>query len=407
MKLDGRLENYLRYAALHNPGLEAAFLRWKAALERSPQVRSLPDPRLTYSYFFTRVETRVGAQRQRIGVAQTFPWFGKLRLKGDIALAEAQAVYHQFQAKKLSLFYEVKDAYYELYYLGRAIAIAEENLDLLKRLEAAARARYRVGAAGHADLIRAQVELGKLEDRVRTLKDLRPALAARLNAALNRPSSAPVPQPVDPPTGRLELKDEQVLAFAQRRNPALRSLDARLKKSREGVALARKNYFPDVTLGLSYIDTASARQRVSESGKDPIVGTVSINAPIWYRKYRAADAEARAKWRAAAYDKADARNRLDARLKLALFKYRDAERKIDLYKNTLTPEAKQSLAAAETAYKAGRLEFLNLIDAERVLLAFQLAYERALADRAQRLAEIEMLMGREAAVAADASPASP
>jgi outer membrane protein TolC len=118
-----RLNNYLAYAALNNPQLEAAFNRWKAALEMVSQARTLPDPRFNYGYFFQEVETRVRPQEQQVGVSQMFPWFGKLRLQGEAALGGANAAQQQYEAAKLKLFNEVKQAYYELYYLGRTIGI--------------------------------------------------------------------------------------------------------------------------------------------------------------------------------------------------------------------------------------------------------------------------------------------
>ena len=103
------LGDYLAYAALNNPGLEAAFYDWKAALERVPQAESLPDPRFTYRYFIREVETRVGAQRQGFSLSQTFPWFGKLALRGGAAAEAARAEQQRFQAAKLKLFQQVKD----------------------------------------------------------------------------------------------------------------------------------------------------------------------------------------------------------------------------------------------------------------------------------------------------------
>ena len=122
-----RLPDYLAYAALNNPGLEAAFSRWKAALERVPQVTALPDPRFNYRYFIREVETRVGPQRQAFGVAQAFPWFGKLDLAGGVATEAARAAQARYEAQKLALFHRVKDAYYEYYYLARAIAVVRDN----------------------------------------------------------------------------------------------------------------------------------------------------------------------------------------------------------------------------------------------------------------------------------------
>ena len=112
---ESTVSDYLAYAALNNPGLEAAFNRWKAALEKVPQVRSLPDPKFTYSYFIKEVETRAGPQRHKFSLAQMFPWFGKLDLQGDVALEAANAERQRYEAFKLKLFFKVKDAYCEYY----------------------------------------------------------------------------------------------------------------------------------------------------------------------------------------------------------------------------------------------------------------------------------------------------
>ncbi len=120
LKENAPLKDFLAYAALNNPQLEAAFNRWKAALEMVSQARTLPDPRFNYGYFIQEVETRVGPQEQRVGLSQMFPWFGKLKLRGEAALEGANAAQQQYEAAKLKLFDEVNQAYYELYYLGRA-----------------------------------------------------------------------------------------------------------------------------------------------------------------------------------------------------------------------------------------------------------------------------------------------
>ena len=99
------LGDYLAYAALNNPGLEAAFNRWKAALEREPQVEALPDPRFTYRYFIREVETRVGPQQQALGLSQAFPWFGKLALRGSVAAEAAEAARQRYENEKLTLFF--------------------------------------------------------------------------------------------------------------------------------------------------------------------------------------------------------------------------------------------------------------------------------------------------------------
>ncbi|MHC4582365.1 MAG: TolC family protein, partial [Planctomycetota bacterium] len=190
-----KLSDYLAYAALNNPGLEAAFNRWKASLERIPQVKALPDPKFNYLYYVREVETRVGPQRHGLGIAQAFPWFGKLKLRGDVATEAAHAARRRYDAVKVKLFFEVKDAYYEYYFLAKSVAITKENINLVGHLESVARSRYKAAAGRHPDVVRAQVEIGKLEDRYQSLLDLRQPIVARLNAALNRPAETDIPWP--------------------------------------------------------------------------------------------------------------------------------------------------------------------------------------------------------------------
>ncbi len=391
------LSDYLTYAALNNPGLEAAFNQWKAALERVPQVKALPDPRFTYRYFIEEVETRVGAQRQAFELAQTFPWFGKLKLRGYAAFEASEAERQRYNAKKLKLFREVKDAYYEYYYLWRAINIVGENVRLIQTIERVLRTRYKAAVATHTEVIRAQVELGKLDDHLRTLKDLREPIVARLNAALNRSPNAPLPWPQAIEDVDVSVTDEELLAWLEHTNPEIRALDSEAARWKQEIKVAKKEYFPDVTLGVGYIDTANSTggRRPSDDGKDPIIVMVSVNVPIWRDKLSAGVREARHRRLAAVHRKLDATNRLSAVLKFAAYGFRDANRKIDLYRDALLPKGRESLKATDASFRAGKASFTDLIDAQRILLEFELAYERALTNKAQRLAELESLTAQD------------
>jgi outer membrane protein, heavy metal efflux system len=399
IKLDAKsgLEDYLAYAAINNPGLEAAFYRWRAALERGPQARSLPDPMIRYSHFIRSVETRVGAQRGKLGVSQTVPWPGKLVLAGQVADQAALAARKRYEHVKLAVFFKVKNAYYEYWYLGRSIEITAANVQLVENLEGVARTRYKAAAAGHPDVIRAQMELGKLEDRLKSLKELRGPILARLNAVLNRPSSAALPMPAQKPSAaRLSEADQQAIAGLRKNNPELAALSFEVQRARKSVSLARQSYLPNFTFGLDYVftDKPDGPMPGDDRGKDPLAISVGISLPLWFGKNRAAVREARARLRSAQLTRQDRENNLSARLKRVLFGVRDAERKIELYGEILTPKAEQALKATETAFRTGKVDFLDLISAQRILLEFQLSRQRALSRHAQRLAELEMLIGR-------------
>ena len=390
------LGDYLVYAALNNAGLEAAFNRWKAELEKVPQARALPDPMFSYTHFIRTIETRTGALTNWFRLSQKFPWFSKLLLRRDVALEAAKAAQRRYEDTRLKLFYTVKDAYYEYYYWGRAVQVLRENVQLVGYLESVAREAFKTGGATHADVIRAQVELGELEDRLRSLRDLRQPIVARLNAALHRFTSAPLPTPKAILEEKVSVNDEELFELLKHNSPELQALKAEAAREKTSIDLAKKDYFPDITIQGEVIDVGEAeRPRPSDSGQDPVAVTVMVNVPIWFSKYRAGVREAKARYAAALNKQNHRENDLLAELQMALYNFRDAGRKISLFRDTLLPKARQSLKVSQQAFEAGKADFLDLIDAERKLLEFELFYERALADRAQRLAEIEKIVGRQ------------
>ena len=407
---------YLKETAEQNARLKAAYHRFKAALERIPQEKSLPDPRFTFGYFLVPVETRVGPQRARLGLAQTLPWIGKLIAKGDKAALEADAEKARFDALRLSLFYEVKKTYYEYAYLLRAIALTRENRDLLDYLEGVVKARYTASMASYGDLLGVQMERDKLDDRYQSLSDLRHPLAAALNAVMNRPMDAPLPDRPDVPVMQASLDDKALLASLDDRNPQLKVYEYLAQKEKIGGSLARMDFIPDLTFGIETIitdpynyfisryDTSSEKMMAAtppprDSGKDAWVASVSLNIPLWVGKRQAAIREAKAREQAATLDREGLYEKLAADLKLALYNYRDAERKIDLYQKVLIPKARQTLEAMITAYPAGKAAFADLINTQRTLVEFELNHIRALATQAQRLAEIDMLAGEDVSYA--------
>jgi cobalt-zinc-cadmium efflux system outer membrane protein len=377
------LAEYLRSAALHNAGLKAAFEEWKAALEQIPQAQALPDPRFTYNYFIEHVQ-----MRQRVGLVQMFPWFGTIAARTDAAAAAAHAAQSRYEARELQLFAEVKEAFYEYVYLAAAIESTRDNLELMRHFEEVARTKYLTAAGTQPDVIRAQIEVANLENDLITREQSREPVVARLNADLNRPARAPLPWPRQEP-GSLPALDRQVLLAALRQhNPELRALAFDIERLGREVTLAQKRFYPNIGLGVEWID-------MSMPGMDDDVRVgLELNLPIWRRSYQAGELQARARARRTQHDRKDTENTLAARIERAAYEYEDRGRQVDLYTNVLVPRARELIGASEAAYMAGTLDFLSLIDAERMLLQFRLEQERALADRRQRLAELEMLAGR-------------
>ncbi len=387
-------DDYIRYALFHSPQVEAAYQRWRAAAERLPQVGALPDPRLSFGFFLDEVETRTGAQQGRIGVQQSFPWPGQLGDREDAASKGASAAWRRFEASRLKVAERVIATLHDLAYLDTTIGITNDNLELLRSFEEVLRARYRVGAGSHPELVRVQVELGQLEDRVIQLRAMRPAYVAELNAVLDRPASTDVPS-MDALPGRVASVDAESLSeIARRSNPTLLALDEQMEEQRILTEVARKDGLPDFTVGVDYIVTNDAvGASFPESGDDPILLRFGIGLPVWREKYDAGVRESIARRLAVASDRHDEANRVAAAIHRAWFEHTDADRRVRLYELTLIPKAEESLRASLVGFRAGDTSFLDLLDTERTLLEFSIVAERARADRGKALARLNTLVG--------------
>ncbi len=390
------LTKYLIQAARNNDDLYAAFYSWKASLQRETSVSSLPDPRFSFAWFIQPVETRTGPQEFKYGLSQTFPWFGKLGLKGEQALRDADIKKARFDNLKLTIFTEVKKTYYDYAYLAQAIRITSENIELMKYLESVARARYSTGAGAYDGVIKTQVELGKLEERLRSLEERKGPTVAKLLAAMNKADTKTLPFPKTIPLMEIGMSVDDLKSEFKDGNPRLKELSHAVEREKISVELAHKDYYPDFSFGVEYIQTGDARSpNVTNADKDPIITAMSVNLPIWLDKQDAQLNEAENKVKSASRKKAGLERNLSADLELEFYKYQDAIRKVSLYRDSLTPKAEQSLGVSIEAFQSGTATSGDLIDAERTLIEFQLAYYQALAEQAKQVAAIEYLIGRE------------
>lgn len=384
----------LEYGAAQSPSLRAAFENWKASLEKIPQARALPDPELRYSYFIQAVETRAGPQRNRFGVSQKIPWPEKLALNSDIAFLHSQSLRHQFEESRRKVFYQIKLAYFGLYFVDQSILITKETTALARYYERIALTRYRASGGKHPDVIRAQLELGRLEDQLKTLSDLKSLKVATLNSILNRSPNNPLALPGKLPIPRKWPEDTALDKLMMKNNSQLAALHSELAREEKSIDRASKDYYPDFMLGVDYIDTGSSIQNGSpDSGKDPVILNFGITLPLWRSKYAAGEREAEARRQSLAARKQATLRRLEATLQQALFNLRDSQRKIDLYKKSLIPKAEQAQRGIVSAFEAGKSDFLSLIDIQRSFLEFNLNYQRALTDQARADALIERLVG--------------
>lgn len=394
------LDECLRYGLAHSADLRAAFERWRAATERVEQVSTLPDPRLTYGEFLEEIQTRTGAQERRLGLSQAFPWPGELAARGRVAERRAEAEWQAVEFERLRVAAAIEVAFHEYAFLARELALTREVQGLLRGLEPVVQARVRAGA-GQDQLLRLQVELGRVEDDVASLELRRPVLSARLAQVLNLRATGDaaltLPQPVlrEPKAGEFGAIEASVLfERALEANPHLARLARELAASREAESLAGFKRRPSFAVGVDTIQTSAALSPTTPgSGDDPVVLNLSLSLPIWRSSYAAAEREARHLVHAARQQLDSAEVALRADIEGEVYRSDDAARRLALQRDSLIPRAKEALDLTLVAYRAGNASVLDLIDSERALLAFELARWRACRDLLQARARLRVLIG--------------
>jgi cobalt-zinc-cadmium efflux system outer membrane protein len=171
------------------------------------------------------------------------------------------------------------------------------------------------------------------------------------------------------------------------------NLEAMAARSR--VKLAEKNFYPDIGVGLQWEQMERPGGGSMEKGKDAVLLVFSLNVPLWQDSYKGAQRQAVAEATSIEQQKIDTENSILTKMSQSYYEYNDSIRKIRLYRDVLIPKGKELLQSSETAYRGGTIDFLSLLDAQRMLLDYHLSYERATADNRQKLAELEMLVGTE------------
>lgn len=390
------LDAYLKLAAENNPELRSAFNQYRAALERLPQAKALPDPNVMFSIFASPVETRVGAQRAGISIAQAFPWFGQLSSQEEVASQLAKARYEVFTDTKNKLFFDVRANYYDLYVLEASIRITGENVRLLESFRQLANVRLESNTGNAVDLLRVEMELDELKNQLLYLQDTRLPIQARFNELLNTQSQVAIVLPDTLATIAIVDNKNVLLDSIKAQNPMLKSFEYEVLALDAEKEVARKMGLPSFSLGLAYTNI-SPRTDVSmpENGKDALIfPQVGVRIPLYRNKYRSMVQEREYLKTSVSDRKENKENQLETALEKSWRDYSDAVRRVALY-HRLIRFANQALDILVTQYSTAGRDFEEILRMDRQLLRYELELERARTDQNTFVAFINYLTGKQ------------
>ncbi len=385
------LDDLLTRAAENSPALRAKYAEFEAALQRVAQAHALPDPTISFGYFISPVETRVGPQRARLSLNQMFPWFGTLAAKKDMSTDEAQARYLDFVNARNELAYKVKAAWYPLYEVRRIRSLQQENRDILSSLKQLATASFRNGKGGMTDVIRVDIMLDMADTEIRLLEDKESPLLTRLRTLVNLPAGFAVdlPDSMDVPGDEVTISSDSLSA-----NPALAAFDARIRSAESRAVAARRNGLPRFGVGIDYVIVDGRSDMVvPDNGKDVVMPMLSVSLPLYRGNYRSAYKEARFSQAALTAAREDYANELASQYETARFEMNRARQMAALYRSQIT-KTNQALDLLLSRYANSGNDFEEVLRMQQDVLKYRMAAATAVKDYHTALARLEYLTAK-------------
>jgi len=301
-----------------------------------------------------------------------------------IALREAEllAARARLEARAVALAAEVRQAF------GAALAarerqqLAGEATRLAQEALAAANERLEAGAGTRLEVNTARVELGRAM-RERGVAEQQQA-AAENNLALLLAVGADTGLQLTGNLGGQLTGSAAALREQAKQRMDLIAAELQLDAAKAAAKLAAAEAFPDIAVGASY------RQ---EEGDRIVQGTLAVPLPIFDRNQEGR-AVATAQVRQAAAELAALQRRVEAELQLALSRYETARATVDAFGNDAVQALEQNLEMVNEAYRAGKIDFLQLLLVRRETLASQQAWIDAQEDLDRAEAEVLRVLGR-------------
>ncbi len=380
-------------ALQNNPQLRSARNQSASARTRVSQLTSWDAPQVGMEFYQTPVQSfpnpiKNGMETDYF-VQQMIPFPGKLSAMGSSAENNANMIDQGYQALERKVVRDLKSAYYELYLSQRKIQINAENQDLMRKFVEIARKQYEVGMGNHHDILRAQTELSTLINDGIVIQKEKKVVESMINTTLSRTANAPFGYVPDISIDIPQWTFEQMRPLALEARAELKAMNFNIEMNKSDLTFSKREYFPDLMVRFTY-------KNMTETAPNYWATMVGVSIPL-------------APWSSGRYTSKVEENELNVKkaeedyqsmLNMTLYEVQDALVKVQtnqnlvlLYKNTVIPQAEQTLESTVSAYQTGKTEFLMLIDAYRMVLMSKLDYHMAVMSYMNSQAQLEQAVG--------------
>jgi len=380
----------LEKVALHqNLELKALALEYESALEKAPQVSQLPDPEIGVGVFPFPVETRLGPQLLKYGATQMLPWPGVLKSKKKLEITKAGSLREKVDVQALELKYQLRKSWYQLYLIDKSKETIRRNLDLLKQLEKLALASVESGKAGTADVIRVQLKIRDLEQRLMILSNERQKPMASINQLMERPLETSILLRESLDFAALDFDPELLKLQITENHPALRIFSIQQEAARQAIDLNALNGKPTFGVGVDHIVVGKRGDLDPPgNGRDILQLRGMVKIPLFRDKYKAKEREEKIRIAALDNRKADLVNRFMKMIDIATTEYQSAVIAYEHYQKQ-QEMIRSAIRILTSEYSVSGSKFDELLRLEMDLVNYDLEILRSVVQSHQAKNDIE------------------
>lgn len=388
------VEEYLQLGLTQNPEIDEARLMVESLANRVPQAASLPDPMMGMTAYPSPVQTAAGEQNFALAMNQKVPWRGKLETRASVAQQDVNMARANLAAVELKVVEQIKNAYFDLYFIQQAISITKKDQGQLELIGEVVEQMYVVKRdVTQQDVLQVQVALARLEADLASLNQQKESAQAKL-ARLLHVSPETKPEALDSlPPEQTVSNIQQYYETAIAASPELHAQLSAIEKDRRSVCLAELESYPDLTYGFNWISTSTDGISPVRNGNDAFMLTLGMNLPVYGNRIDAGvrEAQTRALANAKKYDRLK-----DEKMESVadLFaKIKNQQENLRLFRNDIIPKQELTLEQSVEDYQVGKVDFLQMIENWRQLLRFHITEKRFETDLQQSLAALARQIG--------------
>jgi len=381
-----RLEELTKLALERNPKIKAVAKEVEAYAFRIPQEKSLPDPMVGFSFKNIGFNKLTIGQDPMSGIglsfSQTLPFPGKLRLKGEIAEKEYERKSVALHSVELNVIKEVKVAYFELFSLQKSIEILMRQKTLLEKALNLTETKYAVGNGVQSDILKAQVEISKIEEMIIPMNEMIKSLNAQINLLLDFPPDKPLGIPEDMEIYGLEISLQELQKLSAENSPLVKETDLMIEENSKMIEMSKKEYYPDFKVegGWDFKGHLGDMYEVM----------VGVEIPLYYKTKQAKRlAESQALMESSKNKLTTMKNDISLIIIENYIKANTSENLIKLYREKIIPQASLTIESSLANYQVNKIDFLALLTDINTLFSYEMAYYKELSQLWSSIAQIE------------------